>query len=105
MKTFTRRWPSASLSRVAATASTASSRAACRRSVRAASSPAVSVTMMVALGSMPLGALLGGVVASLWGIPTVLIGVVAVMLAATPLVWRTVAGSLVGAYELAADAG
>ena len=52
-----------------------------------------------------LGALLGGVVASLWGIPTVLIGVVAVMLAATPLVWRTVAGSLVGAYELAADAG
>jgi len=54
---------------------------------------------------MPLGALLGGVVASLWGIPTVLIGVVAVMLAATPLVWRTVAGSLVGAYELAADAG
>lgn len=60
---------------------------------------------MVALGSMPLGALLGGVVASLWGILTVLLGVVAVMLVATALVWRTVPGSLVRRYELAADAG
>lgn len=60
---------------------------------------------MVAFGSMPLGALMGGAAATLWGIPTVLLGVVAVMLVATALVWRTVPGSLVRRYELAADAG
>lgn len=59
----------------------------------------------VGWGSMPLGALLGGVAASLWGIPAVLAGVVVVMLISTAIVWRCVPGWLVERHVLVEPEG
>lgn len=56
---------------------------------------------VVGYGAMPLGALVGGQVAELYGIPLVLGGVVVVMILSTLLVWRRVPQSLVDEHELA----
>lgn len=50
---------------------------------------------------MPLGALVGGQVAALWGIPVVLVGVTSVMVLATVHVWRSVPQAAVDRHELA----
>lgn len=55
---------------------------------------------VLVFGAMPLGALTGGQVAELFGIPVVLVGVASVMLLATLLVGATVPQSLVDAHEL-----
>lgn len=55
---------------------------------------------VVGYGAMPLGAVVGGQVAELAGIPLVLVGVAAIMLLATLYVWRRVPQALVDAHEL-----
>lgn len=55
---------------------------------------------VVAFGSMPLGALIGGQVAELFGIPVVIVGVVVLMLASTAFVGAMVPQRLVDAHEL-----
>ncbi|WP_299520063.1 MFS transporter [uncultured Serinicoccus sp.] len=58
---------------------------------------------VVVFGAMPLGALVGGQVAALFGIPVVLLGVPVVMLLATAMVAVGVPQALVDAHELAPD--
>ncbi len=55
---------------------------------------------VVAFGSMPLGALIGGQIAELFGIPVVIVGVVVLMLASTAFVGAMVPQRLVDAHEL-----
>lgn len=55
---------------------------------------------VVGFGTMPLGALVGGQVGEVFGIPTVLVGVVVLMLVSTIYVWRQVPQSVVDAHDL-----
>lgn len=55
---------------------------------------------VVGYGAMPVGAVVGGQVAALAGIPVVLAGVAGVMVLSTLWVWRSVPQSLVDAHEL-----
>lgn len=55
---------------------------------------------VVGYGTMPLGALVGGQVAELVGIPVVLAAVPVLMVAATVYVWRSVPQALVDEHEL-----
>lgn len=56
---------------------------------------------VVGYRAMSLGALVGGQVAELWGIPVVLVGVTSVMVLATVHVWRSVPQAAVDRHELA----
>ncbi|NHB85888.1 MFS transporter [Tessaracoccus sp. HDW20] len=55
---------------------------------------------VVAFGAMPLGALVGGQIAELFGIPVVIAGVVVLMLASTAYVGTRVPQRLVDEHEL-----
>lgn len=57
-------------------------------------------TRVIGFGAMPLGALVGGQLAEVFGIPVVLVGVCVVMVLATTYVARAVPQSLVDAHEL-----
>lgn len=58
------------------------------------------VSRVIMFGTMPAGALAAGFVGEAWGLPAVLVGVVAVMLAATALLWFTVTARSIAEHEL-----
>lgn len=58
---------------------------------------------VVGYGAMPLGGLVGGKAAEIWGIPAVLVGIVVVGVISTVLVVTLVPQRLMDAHELDAD--
>jgi MFS family permease len=57
----------------------------------------------IAFGLMPLGALVGGQVAEVWGLPTVFVGTTVVCLVAVAYVASRVSQSMVAAYDTEAE--